>query len=40
MVFVHGFVSFHSFEELWLVMVMVVVSGGDGGGESEEFHFR
>ena len=38
LVLIHSFVGFHSFEELWLVMVMVVVSGGDSGDESGVFH--
>merc|ERR1719263_785332 len=36
LVFVHGFVSFHGLEELSLVMV-VVVSGSDGGDSEREF---
>ena len=37
LVFVHGFISFHGLEELSLVMV-VVVSGSDGGDSESEFH--
>merc|ERR1712195_465664 len=36
LVFVHGFISFNGLEEL-SVMVMVV-SGGNGGDEDSEFH--
>ena len=39
LVFVHGFVSFHGLEELSLVMV-VVVSGSDGGDSEREFHTK
>jgi len=34
LVFVHGLISFHGLEELGIVM-MVVVSGGDGGDGSK-----
>ena len=37
LVLVHGLISLHGLEELWLVVVVVVSSGGDGGEESE-FH--
>ena len=37
LVLIHGLVSLHSLEELWLMAVVVVSSGGDGGEESE-FH--
>merc|ERR1712048_246121 len=33
LVFVHGFISFHSLKKLWLMMVVVVVSGSGGGNE-------
>ena len=40
LVLIHGFISFHSFEELWLVMVMVMMmSGSNGGDESGVFHW-
>jgi hypothetical protein len=38
LVLVHGFISFHGFEKLWFMMVMVVMSGGNNGGEKAEFH--
>ena len=38
LVFIHGFIGFHSFKKLWFMMVMVVMSGSNGGDKGSVFH--
>jgi hypothetical protein len=38
LIFVHGFVGFHSFEELNFVVVVSGFNGDGKGGKGNEFH--